>query len=148
MNNVSFINNTTGDIKEIKELGKLIDFALLFEGTNNVIFTVIFVNSKEIHRLNRQWRGIDNTTDVLTFAFEDTLTIKNNEARMLGEIYISLDQARQQAIEYGHTLLRELSFLLIHGFLHLLGYNHEQVVDEKKMFNRQEAILNGYGISK
>jgi probable rRNA maturation factor len=67
---------------------------------------------------------------------------------MLGEIYISIDRAHDQALSYGHAYLRELSFLMIHGFLHLLGYDHMESEDELKMFARQEEILNGFGIKK
>ena len=64
------------------------------------------------------------------------------------DIYISLDKARSQSIEYGHSYLRELSFLVIHGFLHLLGYDHMNEEDEKIMFKLQEDILDGYGIKR
>ena len=67
---------------------------------------------------------------------------------MLGDIYISLDKAHSQAIEYGHSFLRELSFLTIHGFLHLLGYDHMNPDDEKVMFTLQEEILDAYGIKR
>ena len=67
---------------------------------------------------------------------------------MLGDIYVSIDKARSQSIEYGHSYLRELSFLIVHGFLHLLGYDHMNIEDEKEMFNLQEAILDGYGIKR
>ena len=67
---------------------------------------------------------------------------------MLGDIYISLDKAHSQAIEYGHSFLRELSFLTIHGFLHLLGYDHMKPDDEKVMFTLQEEILDAYGIKR
>ncbi|MDD2469557.1 MAG: rRNA maturation RNase YbeY [Bacilli bacterium] len=148
MNDVSFINRTTSDIKEVSELEKLIDYAMSYEKIGNAVFSVIFIDDEEMHKLNMQYRNIDDTTDVLSFAFEDTMNISNDKVRMLGEIYISLDKARQQAVDYNHTLLRELSFLLIHGFLHLLGYDHMTVGEEKEMFNRQEVILNGYGITK
>lgn len=148
MNDVSFINRTTSDIKEVSELEKLIDYAMSYEKIGNAVFSVIFIDDEEMHKINMQYRNIDDTTDVLSFAFEDTMNISNDKVRMLGEIYISLDKARQQAVDYNHTLLRELSFLLIHGFLHLLGYDHMTVGEEKEMFNRQEVILNGYGITK
>ena len=66
----------------------------------------------------------------------------------IGDIYICLDRAKEQASEYGHSYLRELSFLLVHGFLHLLGYDHMNEEDEKKMFSLQEEILDGYGIKR
>ena len=68
--------------------------------------------------------------------------------RVLGDIYISIDKARQQAEEYGHTLLRELSFLAVHGFYHLLGYDHVTEAEEKVMFAKQEEVLSSYGIKR
>jgi probable rRNA maturation factor len=148
MNDISFLNQTTTAIKEINELKKLMDYAIKAESLNNIIFSVIFVNNNEMKRLNFEHRHINETTDVLSFAFEDSMDIKNAEYRMLGEIYISVDKAKEQANEYGHAYLRELSFLMIHGFLHLLGYDHMDEESEKEMFKRQEEILNEFGIKR
>ena len=79
---------------------------------------------------------------------EDDETFLKTEYRVLGDIYICLNKARSQAIEYGHSFLREISFLTIHGLLHLLGYDHIEKDDEEVMFNLQEMILNEYGIKK
>ncbi|MDD3305124.1 MAG: rRNA maturation RNase YbeY [Bacilli bacterium] len=148
MNEISFVNETNEKIEEIAVLEKLIDFAVSREQLNNVIFSIIFIKDEKMHKLNKQYREIDSTTDVLSFAFEDNAVISNDKIRMLGEIYISVDKAREQASTYGHTYLRELSFLMIHGFLHLLGFNHMEEEEEKEMFLRQEEILNEYGIEK
>jgi probable rRNA maturation factor len=148
MNEISITNRTSENISEIDVLEKLINFAISYEKTNNVIFDVIFINDDEMHKLNKQYRNIDRSTDVLSFAFEDSNDVFNNEIRMLGEIYISVDKAHEQAVAYGHAYLRELSFLTIHGFLHLLGYDHMEADDEKEMFTRQEAILNEFGIER
>lgn len=67
---------------------------------------------------------------------------------MLGDIVISLDKAKEQAEDYGHSLERELGFLALHGFLHLLGYDHENEEEEKSMFNRQEEILHEFGLER
>ena len=112
----------------------------------SLVFNVILVDNEYIHRLNLEYRGIDRPTDVITFALEDVKDIEYDNMRLLGDIYISLDKAREQALEYGHSFLRELSFLAVHGFLHLLGYDHMNPEDEKEMFTRQEEILNGFGI--
>ncbi|MFA5409417.1 MAG: rRNA maturation RNase YbeY [Bacilli bacterium] len=148
MNDVSFVNNTDEDIKELNVLEALINYAISYEKISNVIFSVVFISDAEIHKMNNQYRGIDRATDVLSFAFEDNNDVSNDSVRMLGEIYISLDKAHEQALAYGHSYLRELSFLMIHGFLHLLGYNHMEEEEEKEMFARQEAILDGYGIKR
>lgn len=148
MEDISFINNIKEDITEIKTLTKLIKYAMKKEKLKNIIVSIIFVDNKEIKKLNKKYRKIDSPTDVLSFAFEDTKEIKNSKIRMLGEIYISIDKTKEQATLYEHSYLRELSFLMIHGFLHLLGYDHNNEEQEKKMFKRQEEILNGYGIKK
>lgn len=148
MSEVSFLNQTNEEFKDMDILKGLIEYALKREKVENTIFSIIFIDDKEMKNLNQQYRHIDRTTDVLSFAFEDSMNIANNKCRMLGEIYISVDKAKEQAGEYGHAYLRELSFLMIHGFLHLLGYDHMTDEDEKRMFTRQEEILNGYGITR
>ena len=71
-----------------------------------------------------------------------------SDERILGDIYISVDRARSQAEDFGHSLLRELSFLAVHGFYHLLGYDHMTEEDEKVMFKKQEEVLDAYGIRR
>lgn len=150
MNDISFTNETNEDIKELEVLEKLINYALDYEKVNNAVFSITFINDDKMHELNKTYRNIDRTTDVLSFAFEDSIDgfSSNIPIRMLGDIYISIDKAHEQALSYGHSYLRELSFLMIHGFLHLLGYDHMESDDEKVMFERQEEILNGYGIER
>lgn len=148
MNDITFFNNTNKKIKEIKLLKGLIEYAVEKIKADNVIFSVIFVDNDEIRKLNKEYRKIDKETDVLSFAFEDNDAIKTKDVRLLGEIYISIDKANDQSVEYGHSLTRELSFLLIHGFLHLLGYDHMNKEDEDIMFKMQEEILYGYGVTK
>jgi probable rRNA maturation factor len=113
--------------------------------------TVTFVDNARIHELNREYRGIDRPTDVLSFAMneegEEEIEIFLDEEmegmpNMLGDIIISIPKTREQAEEYGHSFERELGFLAVHGFLHLLGYDHMTEEDEKEMFSRQEEILH------
>ena len=97
----------------------------------------------------KEYRQKDSTTDVITFALEDDDSIiVGDEVRVLGDIYISIDKAREQAREYNHSLKRELSFLAVHGFYHLLGYDHETKKEEEVMFKKQEAVLDGCGIKR
>lgn len=110
------------------------------------IVSVTFVDNEYIHGLNRDYRHIDRPTDVISFAFLDneedkTQQLKKKGIVVLGDIYISIDKAKEQAIEYGHPLERELSFLFVHGLLHLLGYDHMTPEDEKVMFKLQDEIL-------
>lgn len=101
----------------------------------------ILVNNEEIHKINKQYRNIDRPTDVISFA-----TIDGNENRELsyelGDIYISIDKVKEQAECYGHSVLREFAFLVTHGLLHLLGYDHMNELDEKIMFEKQDYILD------
>lgn len=113
----------------------------------DAIYNVIIVNNDYIHKLNKDYRGIDRETDVITFALEDDKTF-NPEIRILGDIYISIDKAKSQSIEYNHSLTRELSFLAVHGFLHLLGYDHMKKEEEEVMIKLQEEILDEMGIKR
>lgn len=110
------------------------------------ILSVTFVNNDFIHKMNREYRGVDRPTDVISFAFLDgeenrDSLLKKKGPVSLGDIYISIDKAKEQADEYGHPLKRELSFLFVHGLLHLLGYDHMNEEDEKIMFKLQDEIL-------
>ena len=148
MNNVGIFNETNEEIKELETVSKLIEFAIKHEKLDNLEFNIIIVDNNKIHKLNKEYRGIDRVTDVITFALEDNKDFPKESVRILGDIYISIDKARSQAMEYGHSFLRELSFLTIHGFLHLLGYDHMTKNDEEIMFSKQEDILNEYGITR
>lgn len=148
MNKIEIFNKYSEEVKETQEIRNLIDYAIKYKKLDNLEFNVIFVDNQYIHELNKNYRGIDRPTDVITFALEDGEEVDLNAWRILGDIYISIDKAKEQAIEYGHPFLRELAFLTVHGFLHLLGYDHMNKEDEKKMFSEQEEILNGYGITR
>lgn len=142
------INETKEEIKEIIDIKTVLDKAIEIEKVGQVSFNVIIVDNEYIHKLNKEYRHIDRPTDVITFALEDYEDIHYDDFRLLGDIYISLDKVKEQAIEYGHSFKREICFLAVHGFLHLLGYDHMELVDEKEMFSRQELILNETGITK
>lgn len=148
MNNYEVFNETDENI-DIDEEKKIINFALKHENLNNVTFNVIFVDSDKITKLNRDYRGIDRETDVISFALEDGEANINFEfGRLLGDIYICVPKMKAQAQEYGHSLDREMGFLTIHGLLHLLGYDHMTKDEEKIMFAKQEEILNAYGLKR
>lgn len=149
MNEVEFFNQTDREIKELAKVKDVLNYALKKEKLDNVAFNVIIVDNDYIHELNKNYRNIDRETDVITFALEDDETVVVGEQkRILGDIYISIDKATHQAKEYGHSLLRELSFLAVHGFYHLLGYDHMNKEDEKVMFAKQEEVLEDYGITR
>lgn len=148
MNQFEIINELNEDIKELSEVEKVVLFALNYQKITNAVFNIIIVDKNTIQKLNREYRNKDNVTDVISFALEDDNTFIKTDLRVLGDIYICLDRAKEQASEYGHSLLRELSFLSVHGLLHLLGYDHQTKEDENVMFGLQELILNEYGIKR
>lgn len=140
-------------------LDKLLQLAGQAEGVTAGEVVLTFVDNAEIHRLNKDYRGIDRPTDVLSFAMqedgEEELEIvfeveDEDEAvpftDMLGDIIISLEKAREQSEEYGHSLEREVGFLFVHGFLHLLGYDHQDEASEAEMVAKQEAVLQQAGL--
>ena len=143
MNEFEIFNQTDKDIPELETVREVLTHAVLKEKLENVIFNVIIVYNDYIHELNKNYRNIDRETDVITFALEDEKDmVAPAGERVLGDIYISIDKAISQAEEYGHSLLRELSFLAVHGFYHLLGYDHMTEEDEKIMFSKQEEVLH------
>lgn len=148
MINIEYTNETKEEVKELKEIKKLVKYAVKYMKLDNIEFGIIFVDNKKIKEINKEYRNIDRETDVITFRLADYEEVIYDKINVLGDIYVSIDKARSQSIEYGHSYLRELSFLIVHGFLHLLGYDHMNIEDEKEMFNLQEAILDGYGIKR
>ena len=149
MNKIEIFNNTNEEIPELETVEKVLYSAMDKEKLTDTNFNLIIVDNDYIHELNKNYRGIDRETDVITFALEDedTLIVGDNE-RILGDIYISIDRARSQAVDYGHSFLRELSFLAVHGFYHLLGYDHQTKEEEEVMFKKQEEVLESYGIRR
>lgn len=141
------IDNEYG-YKNYRYLRKVLNGALKHLNINNAVFSIIFVDEDTIQSINKDYRNIDRVTDVISFAFEDTGKLVYNNVRLLGEIYICIPRMKEQAIEYGHSEKRELSFLSVHGLLHLLGYDHMTKEDEKVMFALQELILDEQNIKR
>ena len=142
------INNSNYDIKELKTLEEYVNNIVKNLKIEKAIFNIILVEEEEIHTLNREYRGIDRKTDVITFALEDNKTFKNPEIRVLGDIYLCIPVAYEQAEIYGHSQTREICFLATHGILHLLGYDHMNEEEEKEMFTLQEELLKKYEITR
>lgn len=145
MNNIEIINETNETI-DLEDLKHTINYALETENVNNAFMNIIIIDNEKIHQINKEYRGIDRPTDVISFALEDDKTFVKTDFRVLGDIYISIDKVHEQARSYGHSFRRELSFLAVHGIMHLLGYDHMNPDDEKIMFGKQEKILNELGI--
>ena len=140
------INNSECEVKELDILEKYVTNIVKKLNIEEAIFNIILVGEKEIYELNKNYRGIDRKTDVITFALEDNKTFKNPEIRVLGDIYLCIPVAYEQASIYNHSRIREVCFLATHGILHLLGYDHMNEEDEKVMFSLQEELLNDYEI--
>jgi probable rRNA maturation factor len=128
---ISLHNQTEENISEIKDLMKSI-FKNVKEKKN---MQVIFVTQDAIHELNKTYRQMDKPTDVLSFINDDV------EDNSLGDVFISIEQAKKQAIDYGHSFEREIGFLAVHGYLHLKGFDHHTEAEEKLMVLEQEKIL-------
>lgn len=147
MNEITVINETN-DIIDKKLLNKVAGFALESEGVKDALVNIIIVDNGEIRKINKEYRGIDRETDVISFALEDDNTFIELPIRVLGDIYISIDRVKSQAKDYGHSEKREICFLTVHGILHLLGYDHMNIEDEKVMFGKQDKILDELGIRR
>ncbi len=150
MSSIGVFKQVDYEIAELETVEKVLERAIEKEQLDDVFLNLIIVDNEYIHNLNKLYRGIDRVTDVITFALEDedSLVLPKEVGRNLGDIYISIERAKEQASEYGHGLLRELSFLAVHGFYHLLGYDHMNPEDEAIMFKKQEEVLNDYGITR
>jgi len=140
-------------------VGRIVEKVLEAEGSEeDYEVSISFVSDEEIRSLNKEYRGIDKATDVLSFPMLEFTEEEQEEEEegveyideeiALGDIVISMEKASEQAGEYGHSFERELAFLLVHGMLHLLGYDHEVEASEGEMFDRQEEILKELNFTK
>ncbi|AHA29126.1 rRNA maturation RNase YbeY [Exiguobacterium sp. MH3] len=138
-----------------EEQRQLVESILIYtaeqeEVDSNSELSVTFVSNDEIQEINREWRGKDQATDVISFAMEELgedeidFGLLEDEPIVLGDLIISIERCREQAAEYGNHFERELGFLAVHGFLHLLGYDHIEKADEEVMTKRQEEILHHF----
>ena len=142
------ITNLYKESIDTKDVEYVLDIAIKKLKLKNVEFNIIFVDNDYIHKLNKEYRNIDRETDVISFALEDDDSFPSLDTKVLGDIYISIDKAKSQAEEYGHSFKRELCFLAVHGFLHINGYDHMKPDEEKIMFDLQEEILNEAKINR
>ncbi|GIP42032.1 endoribonuclease YbeY [Paenibacillus sp. J45TS6] len=162
---VQLVWNNNQEVVEITEeligtLEKLLEKAAEMEKITDGEVALTFVTDQEIHELNKEYRGIDRPTDVLSFAMNESIDeeldiiydLGENEAidlpEILGDIIISVETAIAQSQEYGHSIHREIGFLFVHGFLHLLGYDHQDEASEAEMMGKQETVLAEVGLSR
>ena len=110
--------------------------------------SLVFVDDQGIQELNKNYRDKDQPTDVLSFPLWDEEDFEHSNEILLGDIIISLETAKRQAEEYGHTLEREIAYLMVHGLLHLLGYDHMSEEEKQVMRQREEEILQAFDIKR
>ena len=142
------IKDIDRDIDEINVLNDYVKYLVKKLELEKCEFNIIIVNNERIHEINREYRNVDRVTDVISFAMEDNMDIKYEDFRLLGDIYISIDKCYEQALEYGHSNVREICFLATHGILHLLGYDHMKEDEEEIMFKLQDELLDGFDIKR
>ncbi len=147
------------EIEEKEEYQKIIKKVLenCFEEEkiidSKLMITITLTNAENIRKINKQYRNIDKATDVLSFPMFDKDELENKiknkffeHEDVLGDIIISIPKVEEQAKEYGHGFERELSYMLVHGFYHLMGYDHIKEEDKKEMRPKEEKILNQLNI--
>lgn len=152
---IDFLDETNEVTLEVQsEIEKLLNFAAQMEKiSDEAEVSVTFVDNERIREINKEYRDKDRATDVISFALEElgegeVALVGAEMPRVLGDIIISVPKTKEQAEEYGHSFMRELGFLAVHGFLHLLGYDHETAEEEKVMFSRQKDILDEFGLKR
>ena len=156
----------TGQVSEeiIKQTHDILEFAAKKIGKEEKEMAVTFVTNERSHELNLEYRNTDRPTDVISLEYKPELDIAIDEEDLLenpelaemledfdayiGELFISIDKAREQAEECGHSFEREMGFLAVHGFLHINGYDHYTPEEEAEMFGLQEEILTAYGLTR
>lgn len=145
-----YINNRAADFHIDKELDQLIKNVILecinIEGIDsNVEVSLSFVDNKEIKELNKTYRNIDESTDVLSFPMEEDILVP---MPLLGDIIISVEKAKEQALEFGHSLTREISYLVAHSMFHLMGYDHMEQDEKSEMRIKEKLVMKNLGIFK
>lgn len=156
----------TGQVSETiqKQTLELLELAAKKLGKSDKEMAVTFVTNERSHELNVAYRDTDRPTDVISLEYKQENPIVFDEEDLaenpelvemmvefdayMGELFISIDKAREQAEEYGHSFEREMGFLAVHGFLHINGYDHYTIEDEAEMFGLQEEILTAYGLTR
>lgn len=157
MYEISYLNVEKGQEDWEAIVKKVLDKCFEEEGLldSKLIMTITFTTPEEIRKINKKYRKIDKATDVLSFPMFEKAEldekIKNKDflyEDVLGDVIISIDKVKEQAEEYGHSFERELSYMLVHGFYHLMGYDHIEEEDKKIMRPKEEKILNELKITR
>ncbi|MCU0082754.1 rRNA maturation RNase YbeY [Streptococcus danieliae] len=159
------MQDETGRVSEemMLDIERLVQSAAKRIDKEDKEMAITFVDNERIHQVNLEYRGMDRPTDVVSLEYkpeesisfedlgledEDLVGLMDEFDTYIGELYISVDRAREQAAEYGHSFEREMGFLAVHGFLHINGYDHYTPQEEAEMFGLQEEILTAYGLTR
>ncbi|ESS16930.1 putative rRNA maturation factor [Streptococcus mutans PKUSS-HG01] len=162
---IEMIDETNQVSEEIKnQTLDILEFAAQKTGKEDKEMAVTFVTNERSHELNLKYRDTNRPTDVISLEYKPESSLSFDEEDLaddpdlaevltefdayIGELFISVDKAREQAQEYGHSFEREMGFLAVHGFLHINGYDHYTLQEEKEMFSLQEEILDAYGLKR
>ncbi|EMC48209.1 putative metalloprotease [Streptococcus mutans SA38] len=162
---IEIIDETNQVSEEIKnQTLDILEFAAQKTGKEDKEMAVTFVTNERSHELNLKYRDTNRPTDVISLEYKPESSLSFDEEDLaddpdlaevltefdayIGELFISVDKAREQAQEYGHSFEREMGFLAVHGFLHINGYDHYTPQEEKEMFSLQEEILDAYGLKR
>ncbi|MCB5048008.1 rRNA maturation RNase YbeY [Streptococcus mutans] len=162
---IEMIDETNQVSEEIKnQTLDILEFAAQKTGKEDKEMVVTFVTNERSHELNLKYRDTNRPTDVISLEYKPESSLSFDEEDLsddpdlaevltefdayIGELFISVDKAREQAQEYGHSFEREMGFLAVHGFLHINGYDHYTPQEEKEMFSLQEEILDAYGLKR
>ena len=162
---IEMIDETGQVSDEIKkQTMDLLEFAAQKTGKENKEMVVTFVTNERSHELNLEYRDTDRPTDVISLEYRPETPVLVNELDLeenpelqemldefdayIGELFISIDKAKEHALDYGHSYEREMGFLAVHGFLHINGYDHYTPEEEEEMFSLQEEILTAYGLKR
>ena len=157
MYEITYLNIEKGKEDRERIVEKVLKKCFEEEGLidSKLIMTITFTTPEEIRKINKKYRKIDKATDVLSFPMFEKAEldekIKNKDflyEDVLGDVIISIDKVKEQAEEYGHSFERELSYMLVHGFYHLMGYDHIEEEDKKIMRPKEEKILNELKITR
>jgi len=139
----------TSQVNLLKEI--LIHAGKVEKVVTNVEVSITIVNNEAIQLLNAEYRNKNEATDVLSFQMDNPFREIENDSGvpvMLGDIIISIEKVKEQAKRYNHSFEREIAFLTVHGFLHLLGYTHDNATEEKVMFQKQDAVLEEFNLER
>ena len=118
---------------------------------DELVIGLTFCDDDAIRAINKEYRGIDRATDVLSFPLyerDDEIELLEGELAPFGDIVLSVPHAQAQAAEYGHSVEREVCYLVVHGLMHLAGYDHIEPEDKVEMRAEEEALLNAVGVTR